>query len=95
MRSSLSISRICNRSYIPIIFKSPFATRKMSSGTPSATAQAQKDADMKAPSTSDLGIENTDIKTAAGVDLSQNQKVIVGSVLDVNNLLRFQNLQAN
>lgn len=62
----------------------------MSTGTPSATARAQKDADMKASSTNDLGIENTDIKTAAGVELSGNQKVLIGSVLDVNSLLIFQ-----
>lgn len=64
----------------------------MSTGTPSATAQAQKEAGMKAPSTNDLGIENTDIKTATGVELSQYQKVIVGSVLDVY-LHSFPNLE--
>ncbi|QSZ28881.1 hypothetical protein DSL72_003386 [Monilinia vaccinii-corymbosi] len=31
----------------------------------------------------DLGIENTQIRTRAGVDLSEEQKVIVGSVLDL------------
>ncbi|KAB8291188.1 hypothetical protein EYC80_009876 [Monilinia laxa] len=31
----------------------------------------------------DLGIENTNIKTAVGVNLSENQKVLVGSVLDL------------
>ncbi len=36
-----------------------------------------------------LGIENTNIKTAPGVELSSEQKVIVGSVLDVSNLLTY------
>jgi hypothetical protein len=36
------------------------------------------------PSTSELGIENTNIKTATGVELNDQQKVIVGSVLDVS-----------
>ncbi|KAF2433372.1 hypothetical protein EJ08DRAFT_647417 [Tothia fuscella] len=34
-------------------------------------------------SMSDLKIENTNIKTASGVDLSSQQKTIVGSVLDL------------
>ncbi|KAL9603144.1 MAG: hypothetical protein Q9219_001347 [cf. Caloplaca sp. 3 TL-2023] len=32
---------------------------------------------------SDLGIENTNIKTASGVTLDENQKTLVGSVLDL------------
>lgn len=32
---------------------------------------------------SDLGIENTNIKTAPGVTLDEQQKTLVGSVLDV------------
>lgn len=32
---------------------------------------------------SDLGIENTNIKTASGVTLDETQKTLVGSVLDV------------
>ena len=31
----------------------------------------------------ELGIENTNIKTASGVSLSEGQKVVVGSILDV------------
>lgn len=52
----------------------------------SQTAQVQKDAQnsTKHGSFADLGIENTDIKTAVGVNLSSDQKVIVGSVLDVS-----------
>lgn len=34
-------------------------------------------------STSDLNIENTNIKTAAGVELSSQQRTLVGSVLDL------------
>ena len=35
---------------------------------------------------SDLGIENTNIKTANGVTLDEQQKTLVGSVLDVRYL---------
>lgn len=59
----------------------------MASGPPSETAKAQAAADSNAPSFSSLGIKHTDIKTAAGVNLSDQQKVIVGSVLDVRLLL--------
>jgi len=57
----------------------------MASQTPSSTAQVQKDAQnsTRQGTYEELGIENTDIKTAAGVDLSGDQKVIVGSVLDL------------
>ncbi|EPE36513.1 hypothetical protein GLAREA_08676 [Glarea lozoyensis ATCC 20868] len=55
----------------------------MSSGVPSQTAQAQKSQDTSAPDFKELGIENTNIKTDSGVDLSGNQKVLVGSVLDL------------
>ena len=58
-----------------------------SQGVPSQTAQIQKEVESKSNSASasfaDLGIENTDIKTASGVELSSQQKVLVGSVLDV------------
>ena len=36
------------------------------------------------PAMSDLNIENTNIKTASGVSLDDNQKTLVGSVLDVS-----------
>jgi hypothetical protein len=32
----------------------------------------------------DYGVENTDIKSAPGVDLSNTQKLLTGSVLDVS-----------
>lgn len=35
-----------------------------------------------------LGIENTNIKTASGVSLDDHQKTLVGSVLDVRVLER-------
>jgi hypothetical protein len=76
--NSSTISRTFTKSRIASI-----KTRNMSSGVPSQTAQAQKSADSSVPSMSDLGIENQNIKTDAGVDLSSQQKVIVGSVLDV------------
>ncbi|KAH8747901.1 hypothetical protein BGZ57DRAFT_970382 [Hyaloscypha finlandica] len=58
----------------------------MSTGTPSSTAQVQKSAEMSTSASSngsDLGIESTDIKTATGVSLSPQQRVLVGSVLDL------------
>ena len=36
----------------------------------------------------DLNIENTNIKTAAGVTLDEQQKTLVGSVLDVSMVAR-------
>jgi hypothetical protein len=61
-------------------------TPRMSTGIPSSTAQVQKSAEMSTSASSngsDLGIESTDIKTATGVSLSPQQRVLVGSVLDV------------
>ncbi|KAH8779781.1 hypothetical protein F5883DRAFT_626161 [Diaporthe sp. PMI_573] len=55
----------------------------MSTGNPSGTAQAQASADASAPSFSSIGIKRTDIQTAPGVNLSEQQKVLVGSVLDL------------
>lgn len=55
----------------------------MSTGAPSGTAQAQAAADASAPSFSSIGIKRTNIETAPGVNLSEQQKVLVGSVLDV------------
>lgn len=60
----------------------PFLTRTMATaGTPSDTARLQKDQTTQAPG--DYGIENTNISTASGVNLDSQQKVLVGSVLDV------------
>jgi hypothetical protein len=60
----------------------------MSTGVPSTTAQTQKAAQMSTntsiPSESSLGIESTNIQTASGVELNQQQRIIVGSVLDVH-----------
>jgi len=51
----------------------------------SQTAQVQKDAQnsTQTGTAANLGIENMDIKTAAGVSLNDQQKIIVGSVLDL------------
>jgi hypothetical protein len=60
----------------------------MSTGVPSETAQIQQKYNMSTsstPSASDLGIESN-INTATGVSLSSQQKVIVGSVLDVSEI---------
>jgi hypothetical protein len=59
----------------------------MSTGVPSTTAPGQKAAQMSTntsiPSESSLGIESTDIQTASGVELNPQQRIIIGSVLDV------------
>jgi len=56
----------------------------MSAGIPSETSQVQKSAEMStSSSSSDLGIESTNIQTASGVSLNTQQKMIVGSVLDL------------
>lgn len=58
----------------------------MSTGIPSETAQVQSQSQQSADSlsASELGIDNTNIKTAPGVELNARQKVLVGSVLDVS-----------
>lgn len=61
----------------------PLSSRIMSTSIPSETAQAQASADASAPSFSSIGIKRTNIETAPGVSLSEQQKVLVGSVLDV------------
>jgi hypothetical protein len=61
-------------------------TAKMSTGQPSETARAQKeslDPTAHTQNPQDLGIENTNINTAAGVSLSPEQKTLIGSVLDL------------
>lgn len=61
----------------------PFSSRTMSTNDPSETAKVQASADATAPSFSSIGIKRTNIETAPGVNLSEQQKVLVGSVLDV------------
>ena len=58
----------------------------MSIGIPLGTArmQSQSQQTTGSLSASELSIENTNIKTAPGVELSADQKVVVGSVLDVS-----------
>ncbi|OLN86549.1 hypothetical protein CCHL11_08525 [Colletotrichum chlorophyti] len=57
--------------------------RNMASGSPSDTAKAQASADANAPTFDSVGIKNTNINEKPGVSLSQQQKVLVGSVLDL------------
>ncbi|KAK1460790.1 hypothetical protein CMEL01_15087, partial [Colletotrichum melonis] len=57
--------------------------RNMASGTPSETAKVQATADASAPTFESVGIKNSDIAQKSGVSLSQQQKVLVGSVLDL------------
>ncbi|KAG6355382.1 hypothetical protein INS49_003344 [Diaporthe citri] len=49
----------------------------MSTSNPSETAQAQASADASAPSFSSIGIKRTSIETAPGVNLSEQQKVLL------------------
>lgn len=70
----------------PVAAKSisiPFSLRTMSTNDPSETAKVQASADASAPTFSSIGIKRTNIETAPGVNLSEQQKVLVGSVLDV------------
>ncbi|KAF6829612.1 hypothetical protein CMUS01_08100 [Colletotrichum musicola] len=55
----------------------------MASGTPSETAKAQAASDANAPTFESIGVKNTDIVQKSGVSLSQTQKVLVGSILDL------------
>ncbi|TDZ27717.1 hypothetical protein C8035_v009476 [Colletotrichum spinosum] len=57
--------------------------RNMASGTPSETAKAQASSGSDAPSFESIGVKNTDIVQKSGVSLSSQQKVLVGSVLDL------------
>jgi hypothetical protein len=63
-----------------------------SNNTPSETAKIQTDIvgagprTTPEPSFASLGIRNTKINEAAGVQLSAHQKLLVGSVLDVSGL---------
>ncbi|KAI8261572.1 hypothetical protein K4K53_000568 [Colletotrichum sp. SAR 10_77] len=59
------------------------AQANMSTGTPSETAKAQASASANAPSFESIGIKNKDIIQKSGVSLSDQQKVLVGSVLDL------------
>jgi hypothetical protein len=49
-----------------------------------AQVQSQSQQIAGSLSASELGIENTNIETGPGVELSADQKVLVGSVLDVS-----------
>lgn len=61
----------------------PTLRKTMSSGVPSETAKIQDQANASSASYASYGIKNTNINAATGVNLSDDQKVIVGSVLDV------------
>lgn len=58
-------------------------TRTMSTGVPSATAKAQEQADASSASFASLNVKNTNINEAPGVKLTDQQKTVVGSVLDL------------
>jgi hypothetical protein len=65
------------------VFQSQVA--KMSTSIPSQTAQVQKDAvnSTQTSMATDLGIENMNVSSANGVSLSEQQRLLVGSVLDL------------
>lgn len=56
----------------------------MASGVPSETAKIQEQANASSGNSSDNYIKNTNINAASGVSLSDQQKAIVGSILDVS-----------
>jgi hypothetical protein len=58
--------------------------RNMASGTPSETSKVQASAEADAGSFDLHNIRNTSINEGPGVHLSQSQKLLVGSVLDVS-----------
>lgn len=78
--SSLQTSRYPKRTTVPL--HTPIQRRAMAAGVPSGSAQGQASSSQSA-SFSSLGITNTSINEAAGVQLTEDQKVLVGSVLDV------------
>jgi hypothetical protein len=89
--SSRKIIFACNHKPISSLFPA------ISKSFPSKTAQIQQQSNMSTsstPSASDLGIES-DIKTATGISLSSQQKVIVGSVLDVSEIKNQTKQQGN
>lgn len=59
-------------------------TRNMSSGTVHSFVLTAHAFLTFSAGTSELNIENTNIKTASGVSLNEQQKTLVGSVLDVS-----------
>jgi hypothetical protein len=60
-----------------------FQTLSKCSSRPGYLARNSLNYRTMSTSSSDLKIENTNIKQASGVDLSSQQKTIVGSVLDL------------
>ncbi|KAK3330738.1 hypothetical protein B0H66DRAFT_544724 [Apodospora peruviana] len=55
-----------------------------SSGTPSATAKMQTQANQSSSdSFESIGVKNTNINVASGVNLSSHQELLVGSILDL------------
>ncbi|ETS81684.1 hypothetical protein PFICI_06686 [Pestalotiopsis fici W106-1] len=55
----------------------------MASGVPSESAKIQEQANASSATFASHNIRNTNINTAPGVDLSDQQKVLVGSILDL------------
>ena len=66
------------------IHRSDCITTPVHQSVAAAAAAARKMSSSTSPSFESLGIRNTNINAAPGVNLSSEQKVIVGSVLDVS-----------
>jgi hypothetical protein len=67
----------------PRNFNQLFNTFSKCTSRPTYLAKTSFNYRTMSTSSSDLKIENTNIKTASGVELSSQQKTIVGSVLDL------------
>lgn len=64
-------------------FSTSTARHMMASNTPQAPAQPGQSTANQALSFTSVGVKNTDINAAAGINLNDQQKLAVGTVLDV------------
>ena len=86
VQKSIRTSSLPNRFATNRFLKSQliYQSRAMASSMESLWAVPHKQYLILIQGTSDLNIENTNIKTASGVSLDDHQKTLVGSVLDVS-----------
>ena len=64
-------------------FKSPIFHSKIFTVHALKNPSINHKRNMSSSASGDLGIENTNIKTASGVSLDETQQTLVGSILDV------------
>lgn len=76
--SALPVTRTASSAIPSLVHR-----KTMASGVPSESAKIQQQANASSASFASHGIRNTNINAASGVDLSDQQKVLVGSILDV------------